>query len=233
VNIFALKINNKLDDSVLTDLLGLIDKKKRDRLLKFVFWQDLHRSLLADLLVRKVIIETYCISNEEIEFGVNEFGKPYYKTLKDFHFNVSHSGDWIVCAIDNKPIGIDIEKISACINLGISENFFSNKEHDDLLSKIDPFDYFFTLWSLKESYIKYIGKGLSHPLNTFSMKLNNSKIYIESHNKILQDIYFKQYNIDKEYKMAICSLNPNMSNKVSILSINDVVNTFIASRIET
>lgn len=232
MNVFAVKINNKLDDPVLRDLLGLIDNKKRDRLLKFVFWQDLHRSLFADLLVRKIIIDTFNLSNDEIYFSVNQYDKPYCEFLDDFHFNISHSGDWVVCAIDNKPIGIDIEKISTCLDLGISENFFSNKEHEDLLSKIDPFDYFFTLWSLKESYIKFIGKGLSHPLNTFSMKLLSNKIYIESNNKILEDIYFKQYNIDKDYKMAACSLSSDMPDKVIIYSVSEVIKPFVNLEIE-
>jgi len=232
VNVFALKINNKLDDSVLKGLLALLDHKKRERLLRFVFWQDLHRSLFADLLVRKIIIDTFNLSNEKIYFSVNEYDKPYCEFLDDFHFNISHSGNWVVCAVDKKPIGIDIEETSTCIDLSISENFFSNKEHADLLLSNDPYDYFFTLWSLKESYIKFLGKGLSHPLNTFSMKLNNSKIYIESYNKILEDIYFKQYNIDKEYKMAVCSLNPDIPEKVIKCSVSEVIKPFINLEIE-
>jgi 4'-phosphopantetheinyl transferase len=233
MKIFALKITDKLDDFTTKSLVSLIDENKRDRLLKFVFWQDLHRSLFADLLVRKIIIETFNLVNEEIYFSVNDYGKPYCKFLNNFHFNVSHSRDWIVCAIDGESIGIDVEKIST-IDLDISKNFFSDKEHVDLLSSNDPYDYFFTLWSLKESYIKFIGKGLSYPLNSFSMQLlNNKKIYIESYNQILENVHFKQYVIDDGYKMAACSINPNMTDAVDILSINDVVNTFITSKLAT
>jgi 4'-phosphopantetheinyl transferase len=231
MKVFALKITNKLNDFISKSLLSIIDEDKRERLLRFVFWQDMHRSLFADLLVRKIIIDTFNLANEEIYFSVNEYGKPYCEFLDDFHFNVSHSGDWVVCTIDKNPIGIDIEKIST-IDLDISKNFFSDKEHEDLMLSNDPFDYFFTLWSLKESYIKFIGKGLSHPLNSFSMKLlNNNKIYIESYNQILENIYFKQYMIDDGYKMAVCSLNPNMPKELFIYTINDVVKTFVTSNI--
>ena len=227
MKVYAVRSSVKLRQSLIEHLLGFVSVDKCERLKKFIFWQDLHRSLFADLLVRKIIVDTFDIFNKEIEFGVNEFGKPYCKNINNFYFNVSHSGDWIVCAVDKGSVGIDVEKISTVIDLGISENFFSNKEHDDLLSKIDPFDYFFTLWSLKESYIKFIGKGLSHPLNTFSMKLNNSKIYIESQNKILEDIYFKQYNIDKEYKMAVCGSNPDMPENVIMYNISKVIEPFL------
>jgi 4'-phosphopantetheinyl transferase len=232
MKIFALKVTNKLDDITSNFLLSVIDKEKRERLLKFVFWQDMHRSLFADLLVRKIIMDSFDLENENISFKENEFGKPYIESINNFHFNVSHSGDWIVCAIDNKPVGIDIEEIST-IDLDISKNFFSEKEHEDLLLSNDPFDYFFTLWSLKESYIKFIGKGLSHPLDSFSMRFSNERIVIESYDQILEKIYFKQYQIDERYKMATCSINPNMTNAFDILSINDVVNTFITSRVAT
>jgi 4'-phosphopantetheinyl transferase len=177
-------------------------------------------------------MDSFDLENENISFKENEFGKPYIESINNFHFNVSHSGDWIVCAIDNKPIGIDIEEIST-IDLDISKNFFSKKEHEDLLLSNDPFDYFFTLWSLKESYIKFIGKGLSHPLDSFSMRFSNERIVIESYDQILEKLYFKQYQIDERYKMATCSINPNMTNTLDILSINDVVNTFITSRVAT
>lgn len=141
MKVFALKITNKLNDFISKSLLSIIDEDKRERLLRFVFWQDMHRSLFADLLVRKIIIDTFNLVNEEIYFSVNEYGKPYCEFLNDFHFNVAHSGEWVVCAIDKEPIGIDIEEIST-IDLDISKNFFSDKEHEDLLLSNDPYDYF-------------------------------------------------------------------------------------------
>jgi 4'-phosphopantetheinyl transferase len=230
MKVFALKITNKLDDLTSKTLLSAIDEKKRERLLKFVFWQDMHRSLFADLLIRKIMIEEYDLTNEEIYFTVNEYGKPNCDILNDFHFNISHSGDWVVCAVDKNPIGIDIEEIST-IDLDISKNFFSDKEHNDLILSNNPFDYFFTLWSLKESYIKFLGKGLSHPLNSFSMRFLDEKIVIESYDQILEKIYFKQYQIDDGYKMALCCLNLKMPEEVIIYTINDLINTFASARI--
>ena len=34
----------------------------------------------------------------------------------------------------------------------------------------EKINYFYDLWTLKESYIKTIGKGLYTPLNSFSIK---------------------------------------------------------------
>ncbi|NVO09179.1 MAG: 4'-phosphopantetheinyl transferase superfamily protein [Bacteroidales bacterium] len=226
MEIFAINFFDRLDDFTCKFLLSQVSNAKRERLLKFYNWEDLQRGLLADLLVRKALIEKVNVSNNEIHFSVNEYGKPYCSFLKNFHFNVSHSGSWVVCAIDSNPIGIDIERISQ-IDLDISKNYFSKKEHENLLLSNNPFDYFFTLWSLKESYIKFIGKGLSHPLDSFSIVFsNNSKINIEVNAKILENTFFKQYDVDKVYKMAVCCSHPDMPEKPVVYNISDLVDFF-------
>lgn len=225
MNLYAININEAIDEELVQLLLTKIDSKKRRRLEKFVFRKDLLRSLYADLILRKKIIEDFDIRNDEIIFTNNKFGKPRCVNLPDFHYNLSHSGDWVICAIDKSPVGIDIEKIST-VDLNISKSFFSNKEHEDLMLSNDPFDYFFTLWSLKESYIKFIGKGLSHPLDSFTMHLKENRIKIESEERILNEIFFKQYNIEEGYKLAACGEKDNFPKNPIFLSLGDLLSTF-------
>jgi 4'-phosphopantetheinyl transferase len=47
-----------------------------------------------------------------------------------FHFNISQSGNWVVCATDNHPVGIDIEQIQP-IDFQIVNSYFSKKEIQD------------------------------------------------------------------------------------------------------
>lgn len=227
MKLFAISFSSRLDDFTCKSLLSQVSSTKRERLLRFYNWEDLQRGLFGDLLIRKALIEKMNLKNNEIYFSENDCGKPYCEFLSNFHFNISHSGSWVVCAVDINPIGIDIEKISQ-IDLDISKNYFSKKEHEDLLRSNNPIEYFFTLWSLKESYIKFIGKGLSHPLDSFSMVFSsNSKISIEVDDRMLENTYFKQYNVDSGYKMAACSSHPDMPEKPVIYSINDLVDFFI------
>ncbi|MFA8434924.1 MAG: 4'-phosphopantetheinyl transferase superfamily protein [Marinifilaceae bacterium] len=227
MKVFGLKIPGGLEETTRNALLDFVDESKRDRLLKYVFPEDLQRGLFADLLVRKILLDTCRLSNDEIYFSTNDYGKPYCEFLDDFHFNVSHSGEWVVCAVGKKPVGIDIEQISK-IDLDISKNFFSDKEYADVLSSDKPYDFFFTLWSLKESYIKFLGKGLSHPLNSFSMRfLSDTKIHIEINDKIEENINFKEYGIEDGYKMAVCCMCPNLPESPVIYTFNDLVDTFI------
>jgi 4'-phosphopantetheinyl transferase len=227
MEIFALNIFDNSNDLEYKPLLSQVDETKRLKILRFTHPKDLQRGLFAELLIRKLLIERCRLKNGEIRFSVNEYGKPYCDRLDDFHFNVSHPGDWVVCAVDRVPVGIDIEKIST-IDLDISKNFFSPQEHQDLIQSNDPFEYFFTLWSLKESYIKFIGKGLSHPLNRFSMKmLSSSRIGIEVDNTLLEHIHFEQYSIDEGYKMAVCCSHAGMPEQVTMISKNELANQFL------
>jgi 4'-phosphopantetheinyl transferase len=142
--------------------------------------------------------------------------------VDDFHFNISHSGDWVVCAVDNLPVGIDVEKIHD-VDLNLSARFFSEEEHKYLLSlEISKRrNSFFELWTLKESYIKADGRGLSIPLNSFSFKFANKDIVFTTTNQF-NECYFKQYDIDTSYKLAVCSSKSDFPKELTDISFDSI-----------
>ncbi|MGB7606349.1 MAG: hypothetical protein WBL93_12835 [Lutisporaceae bacterium] len=90
-------------------MINHIDKNKQNQIRRFHFYDDAIRTLLSDLLVRTIIMDTYNIGNMQISFKQNQYGKPYIAGFSSFHYNVSHSGDWIVCITDEDTVDIDIE----------------------------------------------------------------------------------------------------------------------------
>ncbi len=70
------------------------------------------------------------------------------------------------------PVGVDIEKIRP-IDFAIAERFFTASEYRLLMDTAEQerLQLFYTLWTLKESYIKFVGKGLSIPLDSFAIEL--------------------------------------------------------------
>jgi 4'-phosphopantetheinyl transferase len=162
-------------------------------------------SALDHRLVKRIISEKKNINPSTVEFGYTKYGKPFVKKWRNLHFNISHSGSWIVCAIGQKPVGIDIQIIYP-VSLQIAKKFLSETEFSDLVNvdEKERMQYFFELWTLKESFLKTIGRGFNFPFRSISIKNRGGKFFIEN-NPFPIDFYFKQYNIGSSYKMALCS----------------------------
>lgn len=153
----------------------------------------------------------------------NENGKPCFYNNDSIHFNLSHSGKYVMCAISDKPVGCDVEKIES-ISLKVAEKFFSSKETADILSCKDinqQKDLFFRYWTLKESYLKAIGKGLKIALNEFSIKFDNSGISVEQNENNVR-YYLKEFTFDSDYKFACCSSEPTISELI-IVELNSII----------
>ncbi len=229
--VYALKVPNRLDPVLFDRLLNLLDSVKKERIARYLQEEDRLRCLFADLLVRSVIMQKTGLSNNSISFGTNAYGKPYLEGFENVHFNVSHSGIWVVVAFDKKPVGVDVEQI-APVDLSISRNFFSEAEHQDLMNQEDKLSYFFTLWTLKESYIKVLGKGLSHPLNQFSVKYQRKDdISIETGGRCLDGICFAEYDLQSDYKMVLCATHNNLPKGITLQSAEGLIRR-LASRVD-
>ena len=219
VNVYAIRIDDSIDDYTYRQLLSYISKEKYERIKKFYFMEDAKRALYGNLLVRHLACNKLNVANNELIFKCNEFGKPFLQGCSDFHFNISHSGIWVVCAIGKKEVGIDIEQIKS-IDFDIAKRFFSNTEYEMLMSKPDDLktNYFYDIWTLKESYIKCTGKGLSVPLNSFNVCIDNHTV--DAVPNKFPDLYLFQLSLDIEYKLSVCSKDSSLSEKINIIDIN-------------
>lgn len=226
MQLYAFKLDKKIDMGEYNKFISCISEEKEYKVKKFVKIEDSQRSLFADILIRNIIVENLNIKNQDIIFYTNKYGKPYLKYSKPFYFNISHSGNWIVCATDIMEIGADIEKVDN-IDLSIAEQFFSIEEYADILrkKKEDRLLYFYELWTLKESYLKAYGKGLQSKLNSFSININNNSIILKTELQF-KNCFFKQYNVDKNYKTSVCGLNSIFPNEIVIKTFDDLYKIF-------
>lgn len=203
IEIYAITLSEYIDSSLFSKILSIIPPEKREQIKRFAKSEDAIRGALSEILIRYLVKKKLDQTNIVLE--KNFFGKPFFKNEKNFHFNISHSGRWIICAIDNDPIGIDIEQISP-IDLKIATKIFSNKECKEILSKSDMEGllYFYKIWTLKESYAKAIGKGLLLPFDSFSITMCGNIIKFTTQNDLPKK-YFKQYSVFSKYTMAVCA----------------------------
>lgn len=126
---------------------------------------DRKNSAGAGWLLRYVFREEGVpFSADAIWYGPH--GKPYHAAL---HFNLSHSGEYVICAVGKRNIGCDIQKKKAC-QTAMVRRFFSKEEQDYIFAvqgdKRD--ERFIKIWSRKESLLKMTGEGLSRDLRQIS-----------------------------------------------------------------
>lgn len=232
IEICAVKIPKNGSLSLFDVLLQSISVEKRDKILKFYRIEDAMRSLFADLLLRTMLCKYGNFKNSDLFFVYNSYGKPYLANNNRIEFNVSHSGDWVVCVVYHSQIGIDIEEIKEKEYLKLSKRFFSTKEVQDLMikPKEKQLQYFYNLWTLKESYVKNIGCGLSMSLSSFTITQTNGNYYLVNTPKDkIANYKFQQYLIDDNYICSVCVKGglQLMPSKVQIFNSQILITEFM------
>jgi 4'-phosphopantetheinyl transferase len=140
-----------------------LPQKLQAKILRFRKWQDAQRSLLGKALLLKSL--KYLNLSEYSLFDLNftKHDRPFFDNVIDF--NISHSGDYIICAINQHgKIGIDIEEIKDILVEEFKDNF-STKEWVDIITSKNKLFTFYSYWTKKEAFLKAIGVGLNIPLN--------------------------------------------------------------------
>lgn len=99
-----------------------------------------------------------------------EGGKPYFPSHPQLEFNLSHSGDLVLCALDHAPVGVDIQVIKA-MRPGLPARVCSPRELLWLGQGADLWPRFAQLWALKEAYVKYTGAGLTRSISGIQVPL--------------------------------------------------------------
>lgn len=121
----------------------------------------------SKVFAEKVLSEYLNVDQDRLAVCRDSFGKPYLKNYPDIHYNISHTKGVIVCAVSNKPVGVDIERIKK-VNHGIVKRFFTVDEQNYILnSKGKEDERFIEIWTKKEAYVKWIGKGMEIPFEAF------------------------------------------------------------------
>ncbi len=158
------------------------------------------------------------------------YGKPFLLSHNGIKFNVSHSGDYVVCAISSTEIGIDVEKIRDINCIQIANRFFTTEENNYLnntQNRQNIVENFYEIWTLKESLVKAIGTGLSFGLKSFSViKKNSVKKTIHLKNNNLY--YIKNLDFTNNYKLSVCQENLEINNKNCKILIYNSANSQIS-----
>lgn len=128
----------------------------------------------AHRLLAAALWETYGLQEPILAYGAN--GKPYLCDHPDLHFNLSHCRGLAVCAVGTSPLGVDAEYIRP-LRERVLRRVFSPEETTEVQQSQTPDETFFRIWTLKESFVKAIGVGISYPMQSITFSLRSGEIH--------------------------------------------------------
>ena len=227
-SIMVVQIPANIPSDDLNFFLENVSDKKRDQYSRFVHQEDAYRSLLGEVLIRSTLALDMSVNHHELKFDYNPYGKPLLHNNPDLTFNISHSGNWVAMILDHggHAVGVDVEK-TVPLNLAFAANLFAPQENQILASKTgdEQLEYFYQLWTLKESYMKAVGKGLSIPLTSFTMnRREDTGVWYSPE---ASGFHFKSFRMDDEHMLSVCSNGNYLPDVIQQVSINQLYNSLL------
>ena len=188
--------------------------------------EDAARILTGDLLRRRIIGQRLSQPPRQLQFVLNAYGKPFL-AAGGVEFNLSHSGGWVVCAVSDQPVGIDVEEIRP-VERDVAAYCFSPTEQEWLaMAGVSWLDRFYQLWTLKESYVKALGQGLSRPLTSFALSHGVEQGWSVKSETAAAECFFCQYDLEARYKMAVCARRAEFPPAPAVLSLEELLQSFL------
>lgn len=131
---------------------------------------------------------------EKADFAKNKHGKPYM-VGSTIHYNISHSGQYVVLVTANSEVGVDIQEKRTARMEAIAKRFFAKEEwqaFSECKDEKEQKDLFYYIWCRKEAYGKYLGTGL----NTEVLQTN---VLAD-----VEDVQWIEYEAAEGYQISIC-----------------------------
>lgn len=157
VSIYYTVFDTPLAEHRFERLLAVLPEPSRRKVLRFYRWQDAHASLLG----KHLLLHAFAQLGRQPDLSevlYTPAGRPYWPGCPDF--NISHSGNMVVCAVDSSGrVGIDIEQNGGIDFRDFREQFTEN-EWQQVIAAPDPVWQFYQYWTMKEAVAKANGVGI-------------------------------------------------------------------------
>lgn len=195
VSIYYSYLSEENHESLLKKHLPNFPEDYQNKIRRYRRWQDAQLSLLGRVLLFRGMEESGLFYAPDQEIKYTGYNKPYFEA-NPMPFNISHSGEIVVCAIsDQGDIGIDIEIVNDVIIDDFKFQMTAN-EWNKISTSNNRRNAFFEYWTQKEAVIKAHGHGLTIPLQSFEIADHKTEIEGEK-------FYLKEIKIDEKYQCTI------------------------------
>ena len=146
-------------------------KVRREKVGRFRYERDQRLCLGAGLLAAHALKQA---GVRDLALAESEYGKPELSQDSGLYFNISHSGVLAVCAVSERPVGVDVELEKENIAISDFRQCFRQEEMAWIHGCDNPVHAFYRLWTRKESYLKRLGTGLLYDPGSVSVMPGSS-----------------------------------------------------------
>ena len=135
-------------------MLPMVSAQRREQALRYKHVFGQFCCLKSWLMLKSLMDEGMTGLMDEWKY--NEYGKPFiHHTPSTIHFSISHCKAGIAVAMDDEPIGIDIESIRHA-----DEELIRRTMNETEQSQIHSDRDFTRFWTQKEAVVKMLGTGI-------------------------------------------------------------------------
>ena len=198
------------------ELWSLLSAEERAQADRYKSERDQRRFAAAHGVLRLLLGRYLEVAPAELRFVTGAHGKPGVVTPKRngdpaLRFNLAHSGEMgLFVFAKDREVGVDLEEIDArTARPALAERFFAPGERSSILARTpdERPQYFARLWTLKEAYLKALGLGLTQPLDSFEIGLENDVPRLVAglngqHGAV--DWTLRELNMGPQYAAALC-----------------------------
>ena len=139
--------------------LQAVGEQRRRYALRYRRELDRRLCLAAYVLLQRALHDEYGIDHVP-PFIFGPHGKPMLEGYPHIHFNLSHCRHAAVCAVSDRPIGVDVESIESYDEALVAGTMSADEQRLIALSDDAPAT-FIKLWTMKESLLKLTGRGIT------------------------------------------------------------------------
>jgi len=184
VYVFITTLNSGYSQSLLKDYLSYFPKSYIKKAYSFKNREDTNRFFLGKILLLHGMRKLGYTHLSLKELSYNSYERPFFKA--SFDFNISHSGNYILCALSKHcKVGIDIEEIKK-IHAPDFLNLFTENEQTYITNSHSSLSAFFQIWTRKEAIVKADGRGLTLQLADFDVR--KDQVSVKANTWYLKDL---------------------------------------------
>ncbi len=205
ITVYYAKVFPFLEEGTFFAHKDQIDEKRRQDIIGKKNKEAKARSLAAGVLLHAGLCKYLNYPTENtppFQTECGQWGKPYLVDYPGIHFNLSHSGEYVCCVVADREVGVDVQKHQE-VKAGLAQRFFPEEDNRILagLDEKERKEWFFRIWSIRESYIKFTGKGMREGLDSFGIDWKNQAILNAGEKHIA---YFEENRELMGYSMCVC-----------------------------